>query len=43
MFGGDPQLKALMQWVAASKAHCPKIYYYPFGNFRLLKVSDLTR
>lgn len=32
VFGGDPQLKSLLQWVAASKARCPKLIYYTFND-----------
>ncbi|XP_067948574.1 mucin-4-like [Watersipora subatra] len=37
-FNGDPQLKSLLQWAAATKAGCPKLLYYPFGD---VKVADL--
>ena len=39
VFRGDPELKALIQWVAASAAGCPVIVYHTFGDRRLLRVS----
>uniref|UniRef100_A0A7S1WGI5 poly(ADP-ribose) glycohydrolase n=1 Tax=Alexandrium catenella TaxID=2925 RepID=A0A7S1WGI5_ALECA len=39
VFGGDPQLKALIQWLAASVAG-RDIEYYPFGDER---VADLAQ
>ena len=38
-FGGDPQLKSLIQWLAASQAGCPAVYYYTFGDKRVMQVS----
>jgi len=34
-FGGDPQLKSLLQWIAATESGCPKMIYYSFNNRRL--------
>lgn len=31
-FGGDPQLKFLQQWIAASEAGTKTLLYYSFGN-----------
>lgn len=39
VFRGDPELKALIQWVAASASGCPVIVYHTFGDRRLLRVS----
>lgn len=42
LFGGDPQLKALLQWLAASLAG-REVVYYPFGDGRvqgLQRVAD---
>lgn len=39
VFGGDPQLKALIQWLAASAAD-RNVVYYPFGDKR---VAELER
>ncbi|KAJ9187182.1 hypothetical protein P3X46_002667 [Hevea brasiliensis] len=30
-FGGDPELKTIIQWLAASQALRPSIFYYTFG------------
>jgi hypothetical protein len=35
---GDPQLKLVIQWLAASAAGVPCLYYYTCGHHRLLKV-----
>ena len=37
-FGGDPQLKALLQWAVASLGGWDEVHYYPFGDAR---VADL--
>lgn len=39
VFGGDPQLKAVLQWVAASAAGCPAMVYHTFGDKRVEQVS----
>ncbi|XP_038874333.1 poly(ADP-ribose) glycohydrolase 1-like [Benincasa hispida] len=42
-FGGDPQVKSIIQWLAASQALRPFILYYTFGNEalpHLQKVSE---
>ena len=31
-FGGDPQFKAMLQWIAASYAGCPAITFYTFND-----------
>lgn len=41
-FKGDPQLKALIQWVAAS-AHGRPIRYYPFGDQRVQQLGEVVR
>ncbi len=40
-FGGDPQLKSLIQWLAASQAGCPAVYYYTFGDQRVMQVNTI--
>ncbi|WAR27440.1 PARG1-like protein [Mya arenaria] len=41
-FGGDPHLKSLLQWMAASYAGCPCLLYYTFQNANMEKeVVDL--
>ena len=37
-YRGDPQLKAMIQWLAASVRHAPAVYYYTFENPLLLEV-----
>ncbi|CAG0898539.1 unnamed protein product, partial [Darwinula stevensoni] len=39
---GDPQLKALIQWLAASMAQAPCLLYYTFGQPRLGRLKELT-
>lgn len=39
VFRGDPELKAVIQWVAASAAGCPVVVYHTFGDKRLSRVS----
>lgn len=40
---GQPQLKMLLQWLAASVAGCPALLYYTFGNEKLFKVCALLK
>lgn len=35
VFGGDPEFKSLLQWMAASRANVPKLRYYTFGDTRV--------
>ncbi|XP_055812981.1 poly(ADP-ribose) glycohydrolase 1-like isoform X2 [Solanum dulcamara] len=42
-FGGDPQLKAMLQWIAASQAMRPFILYYTFGLEALQKLDQVTQ
>ncbi|VDI64122.1 Hypothetical predicted protein, partial [Mytilus galloprovincialis] len=39
-FGGDPQLKAMLQWMAASYAGVPYVMYYTFHNDKLIKLQE---
>lgn len=39
VFRGDPELKAVIQWVAASAAGCPAVVYHTFGDRRMSRVS----
>ncbi|XP_033517496.1 poly(ADP-ribose) glycohydrolase 1-like isoform X2 [Nicotiana tomentosiformis] len=41
-FGGDPQLKAMLQWIAASQALRPFILYYTFGLEALQMLDQWT-
>ncbi|XP_022122848.2 uncharacterized protein LOC110998481 isoform X1 [Pieris rapae] len=40
---GHPQLKLLLQWLAASVAGVPALFYYTFGNENLFKLDTLVR
>ncbi|CAG9575972.1 unnamed protein product [Danaus chrysippus] len=40
---GHPQLKLLLQWLAASVAGVPALFYYTFGNEKLFKLDTLVR
>lgn len=40
-FGGDPQLKAMLQWVAVSATGRPQMLYYPFSDKRVEKVGTV--
>ena len=42
VFGGDPQLKSLLQWIAASEADCPGLIYYTFNNKDMLKLHEVV-
>merc|ERR1712232_1282958 len=38
VFGGDPQLKSLIQWLAASAAQ-RELIYFPFGDERMAEAQ----
>ncbi|XP_061710727.1 uncharacterized protein LOC133520355 isoform X2 [Cydia pomonella] len=40
---GHPQLKLLLQWLAASVAGVPALIYYTYGNEKLFKCDTLVR
>ncbi|KOB75638.1 putative H23L24.5 [Operophtera brumata] len=40
---GQPQLKMLLQWLAASVAGVPALIYYTAGNEQLFKLDTLVR
>ncbi|GAB6022495.1 hypothetical protein CHUAL_006603 [Chamberlinius hualienensis] len=40
---GDPQLKAIIQWMAASKANAPNLIYYTSSDARLVKLNIVYR
>ncbi|KAK4354846.1 hypothetical protein RND71_027040 [Anisodus tanguticus] len=42
-FGGDPQLKAMLQWIAASQALRPFILYYTFGVEELQMLGQVSQ
>ncbi|XP_002737643.1 uncharacterized protein LOC100367685 [Saccoglossus kowalevskii] len=41
-FGGDVQLKSLLQWMAASVASAPMVLYYTFNDERLHKFDEVS-
>ena len=41
VFRGDPELKVLVQWAAASVASCPTLVYHTFGDRRVSRVNYL--
>ncbi|MCL7042716.1 hypothetical protein MKW94_012109 [Papaver nudicaule] len=42
-FGGDPEMKAITQWLAASQALRPFISYYTFGEKPLQSFEQVSR
>ncbi|KAI3676820.1 hypothetical protein L1987_86433 [Smallanthus sonchifolius] len=42
-FGGDPELKAIIQWLAASQALRPFVVYYTFGLEALRTLDKVTK
>ncbi|OMO87442.1 Poly(ADP-ribose) glycohydrolase [Corchorus olitorius] len=42
-FGGDPELKTIIQWLAASQALRPFISYYTFGHEALKNLTQPCR
>ncbi|KAD3336937.1 hypothetical protein E3N88_32457 [Mikania micrantha] len=42
-FGGDPELKAMIQWLAASQALRPFMVYYTFGLEALQTLDKVTK
>ncbi|MCL7035182.1 hypothetical protein MKW94_024528 [Papaver nudicaule] len=41
-FGGDPELKVMIQWLAASQALRPFISYYTFGHESLQNLEQVS-
>merc|ERR1712117_394126 len=42
VFGGDPQLKSLLQWLAASRAG-RELVYFPFGDERVKDLAEVIQ
>eukprot|EP00262_Sarcandra_glabra_P004609 TRINITY_DN15738_c0_g1_i1.p1 TRINITY_DN15738_c0_g1~~TRINITY_DN15738_c0_g1_i1.p1 ORF type:complete len:586 (+),score=90.93 TRINITY_DN15738_c0_g1_i1:140-1897(+) len=42
-FGGDPELKSVIQWLAASQALRPFILYYTFGEETLQRLEQASQ
>ncbi|KAH0448084.1 hypothetical protein IEQ34_021884 [Dendrobium chrysotoxum] len=41
-FGGDPEIKSVIQWLAASQALRPFLHYYTFGATELQKLDEVS-
>ena len=41
-FGGNPQLKAMIQWLVASYCGCPGMVYFTFGNDSVSRLAELS-
>ncbi|KAL3847294.1 hypothetical protein ACJMK2_018213 [Sinanodonta woodiana] len=41
-FGGDPHLKSLIQWMAASYAGTPVLMYYTFNNPQMIRLQSVV-
>ncbi|XP_065860860.1 poly(ADP-ribose) glycohydrolase 1-like [Euphorbia lathyris] len=42
-FGGDPEIKSIIQWLAASQALRPSILYYTFGISALQSLDKVSQ
>ncbi|KAF4657189.1 hypothetical protein FOL47_008557 [Perkinsus chesapeaki] len=42
VFGGDPQLKFIIQWIASSLAGRPVLRYYPYGEKKLERLAEFV-
>ncbi|KAJ3683507.1 hypothetical protein LUZ60_013734 [Juncus effusus] len=42
-FGGDPQIKSIIQWLATSQALRPFFHYYSFEHPSLLRLNQIMR
>lgn len=42
VFGGNPQLKSMIQWIAVSLVNRPSIEYYAFGEKRIVELEYLV-
>ncbi|XP_074560374.1 poly(ADP-ribose) glycohydrolase 1-like isoform X2 [Curcuma longa] len=42
-FGGDLEVKSMIQWLAASEGLRPFIHYYSFGVAAMQKLEEVTR
>ncbi|KAJ6420379.1 hypothetical protein OIU84_027843 [Salix udensis] len=42
-FGGDPELKSMIQWLAASQAGRPSVLYYTFGIKSLQNLNQVCQ
>ncbi|CAA0833933.1 Probable poly(ADP-ribose) glycohydrolase 2 [Striga hermonthica] len=43
VFGGDPQVKSVIQWLAASQARRPFVLYYTFGLEKLQRLEEVVQ
>ncbi|XP_068665005.1 poly(ADP-ribose) glycohydrolase 1-like [Aristolochia californica] len=42
-FGGDPEIKSVIQWLASSQALRPFILYYTFGERTLSRLQEVSQ
>lgn len=43
VFGGNPQLKSLLQWIACSCAKSPRMLYYTFKDDRVKDLDNVVK
>eukprot|EP00118_Oscarella_pearsei_P012380 m.90909 g.90909 ORF g.90909 m.90909 type:complete len:461 (+) comp36668_c0_seq6:825-2207(+) len=41
-FGGDPQLKSMIQWISVSAAGRPAMLYHPYGDKRVAELQKIV-
>ncbi|KAH9512360.1 hypothetical protein Btru_039314 [Bulinus truncatus] len=41
-YHGNPQLKFILQWIAASIARSPRVMYYTFGDSTMTQAQDIA-
>uniref|UniRef100_A0A453MGW5 PARG catalytic Macro domain-containing protein n=1 Tax=Aegilops tauschii subsp. strangulata TaxID=200361 RepID=A0A453MGW5_AEGTS len=42
-FGGNPEIKSMIQWLAASQAHRPFVNYYTFEDGSLRRLEEVIQ
>uniref|UniRef100_A0ACD5XB71 Uncharacterized protein n=1 Tax=Avena sativa TaxID=4498 RepID=A0ACD5XB71_AVESA len=42
-FGGNPEIKSMIQWLAASQAHRPFVNYYTFEDASLKRLEEVIQ
>ncbi|KAG9453565.1 hypothetical protein H6P81_006469 [Aristolochia fimbriata] len=42
-FGGDPEIKSVIQWLACSQALRPFLLYYTFGEMTLSRLEEVSQ
>ena len=41
VFGGDPQLKFIIQWISATLAN-KSMVYYPYGDKKMINMGEIV-